>query len=155
MLPNNLWQKYFSQIDNLLYWGMTKSYCLILTIFFHVFPASISKHLGSDRPFLQPVPIHHHLHVFVHGIGPVSKLKNNTRSCCHLSKSELLGIATLDLQRMYHRYNIYTQVSDLDDKDRKQMCMQTAVVNKESIKRKKKETVWARKLIRQLQNCKI
>lgn len=46
----------------------------VFTIFLHVFSAGVAEHLGSGRSSSHPVAVDHHLHVLVHGVGPVHKL---------------------------------------------------------------------------------
>lgn len=44
------------------------------TIFLHMLSAGIAEHLRSSWSSSHPVAVDHHLHVLVHGIGPVHKL---------------------------------------------------------------------------------
>lgn len=67
----------------LSYFGPCKLFTLLThiayTIFLHVLPSSIAKHLWCCWCCYHPIAIDHHLHVLVHGIGPIHKLKSDNR----------------------------------------------------------------------------
>lgn len=63
------------------------------TVFFHVLFAGIAKHLRRCRSGRQPVAVDHHLHVFVHGTGPVHELETQ------ISKSLDRGICEFTAEK--------------------------------------------------------
>ena len=42
----------------------------------HVFPAGVAEHLRGHGAGLDPLRVHHHLHVLVQGVGPVVELED-------------------------------------------------------------------------------
>lgn len=75
---NMVWQKAWPECKTLL---KNLRSCIqhtwrAFTIFLHVLPASVAKHLWCCWSCHYPIAVDHHLHVLVHGIGPVLILKN-------------------------------------------------------------------------------
>ena len=49
----------------------------------HVLPAGVAEHLRGHRAGLDPLRVHHHLHVLVQGVGAVVVLKMTKRKLIH------------------------------------------------------------------------